>query len=99
MNRRNFLRLAGSGLVVASAPTVALAEPVRRFWQVSRGAPVRDPLADLRAEGRVASFSEPIILTGGHGYTYYAMSYAVDELDKIDALHARLMAHDQVLAT
>lgn len=40
-DRRSFLKLAGSGLMVAAAPAVALAEPVRRFWQVGRNAPLR----------------------------------------------------------
>lgn len=36
MNRRGFLKLAGSGLAVAAAPAVVLVEPepVRRYWQV-----------------------------------------------------------------
>lgn len=39
--RRTFLRSLGSGLLVAAAaPVVAQVEPVRRFWQVGRNAPV-----------------------------------------------------------
>ncbi len=38
MNRRHFIKLA-SGLLVA-APVAIAVEPVRRFWQVSRRAPV-----------------------------------------------------------
>lgn len=47
MNRRDFLRMAASGVAVAAVPSVVLAEPVKRFWQV--GADVRS--TPLKVEG------------------------------------------------
>jgi hypothetical protein len=40
LTRRSFLRDIGTGLLVAAAPAVVLAEPERKQWFVGRGAPV-----------------------------------------------------------
>lgn len=83
MNRRTFIKSLGSGLLVAAAaPVLAEVEPVRRFWQVGRNAPVGRPNTwDMLSDRLIVYGSDgipheydrkdvPRELWPEHGYTF-----------------------------
>ena len=79
MDRRRFLTLAGSGLLMAAAPAVALVEPRRRFWQVSRDAPVPGELFGIDASSYPQWNGADL---GGRPLTWEDVKAAVDQLNR-----------------
>ncbi len=76
--RRDFLKLLGLGAGVTAAGLVlpAEVEPVRRWWQVGRGAPVGAGLRRIGSTDLLFSrpddpgYQDTVWLSSEHGFTY-----------------------------